>query len=402
MNRIKRILTVFMVFLLALISIMNYSDQVLATNGTQSEAGYVEDDGDDEHYNKMTDKNDLFFDALKESKEKPYNIYTLKRDSVEMINAMSGSIYYPNASYVTVPQDYGTVEFVEFLVQGGDTVKKGQPVAKIITSVDEVSLEEMTRALNRTQEAYNRFVKNQTKGLKEQKAVLDKIKDKQDKKIAELEYEKAQINYEVSKKNMEEEMKISTKKINESRTIKNTTELLATTDGYVQSTSGTLVGENIDSKTKLVKIVDPSSVLFKVADKQNLYKYNMKAIIELNRTINGVEKTIPGRVVASVPDYKADSVNYICYIKPDESVSLADVKDKKISITVQICKMDNVLAVPIRAINIKDTKDGYLLATVNELKDGVLIERNCIPGLRNLDSCQILAGLDEGAQIVIN
>lgn len=397
-----------MVFLLILSPMIHYSDHVFATttNEPKETAGAEPEEDEDSHYDKMTDKNDLYSGPLTQS-EQAYKSYKVEKKDFVWDEESDTMIHFPSATYITVPMDYNTVELVEFLVKEGDTVKKGQPVAKVKTSIDEVSYQEKTLELNRVQEVYNRFVKNQTAVLKDQKAALDKIKDKIDKKIAELEYEKAQFTFESSKRNQQEQIKSLQEIVNQSKAIKNTTEILASTDGYVYNVASMEPAAKFDYTTSLVTIVDTSKILFMLTDDSGLYQHDMKVTIKVNPSDTGAEKTFTGKVISSMIDYSKIKNNeekpkYICYVQPDESINIEDVVDKKIRAVIHLYNMKDVLVIPTEAVDIEDSdSQDYISAKVLVLKDGALVERNCIPGISNRYECQIVAGIEEGEQIVI-
>ena len=350
----------------------------------------------------LTSENDLYFDVLNYKNEDSYNISTVKYGDIIKQESTAAVLYYPISENITIPVEFGTVDFVEMLVKTGDKVKKGDPVIKIKTSIDEVTLEEQTLELKRLQEAYNRYVSNQPRLLKEQKKALENITDKQDKKIAILENDKANLFYEINKKNQESTIYNLKEKIKESTTIKNTKELLAPVDGFVSYASNPMPREKLDYRKMLVTIIDPSTVYFKASDSTNSFHYNMNVKIEVNPTEDSAEKIIQGKVIYSVPSRSDDGrVQSTCFIKPDEKISIDEVYNKNLKATVDVCMMKNVLVVPKDMLeeNADDINNNYL-ATVYELQDDNLIERKFVRGMWNSEYCQVLVGLDEGIKIV--
>ncbi len=380
----------------------------------------AENDNDATSETSKEDGVDLYFDALKKDGKKD-SIVEIKKGTVIDQDEHSANYYFPIYNNVTIPEEYGTVKLEEILVKLGDKVKKGMPIARITVEYDKINLEEQNRTLRRLEESYHRFVTKQLKILQDQKKALNKLVNKQAKKIANLEYECAQLDYNIAKNNQERQIHYVKKQIRKSETIKNTTELLAPTDGYIDNVASVEPGNKIDNMTSLVKIADPSVVYFNVEDDDFSYEYNMKVTLTMipdNETGKSENKrTIKGKVICSNNTIESDGKSAICYIKPDEVVTLDDVLNMKIRATIDVCVMNDVLVVPVDVVVLDDKEvDDYedydedmsnaketILNTfprVYELVGDNIVERTFIPGIKNSNLCQILSELEEGSKIV--
>ena len=410
MSRKRKIVSTLLILLLTVSTTFGYSPKAKASsdgkNSTSKQGGSTAspDEESSEEVNVLTDENDLFIDALNATKEEIYITATAEVGKVEQKEVIFADLYYPKYELVRLPSEYGTVEFGEFLVKSGDMVKKGTPLISITTKIDEVSLEQKNLELKRLQEAYNRFVSSQPILLREQKNALGSINDQMDKKIATLEYEKAQLNYEISKKAQEKTIAELKEDINKTIMIKNTKEVVAPTDGLVRITNTISKGEKFDYTRDILSIANPSEILFKVSDERMQFRYNMNATIALNPNSDGTSKNkMSGKVIYSEPPIIEDyGIQYgMCYIKPDKKVSYAELSKAKIQITIDVCVMEDVLYVPLEFVNI-DEQMLYEknVATVYELQDGNLVEREVAIGVRNQMQCQIIEGIDKGTTIV--
>lgn len=416
LNKLTRVIAVIMVLIFMVFPISYSSSQVMAssdetnkdsaenTDNTKNKNKEEEDEDTDEGL-VMTDKNDLFFEALERNVEDKYNVMTVQKGTIKKQETLNASVYCPTAEMVTVPVSYGTVQFEEMLVKIGDKVKKGTPIAKITTIVDDVAQQEQTLALNRLQNAYDSYVKTQSALLKEQKKALDAITDKQDKKIAKLEYEKAKLSYDLGKESQKRQINSLKEAIADSKKIQNITEVVANVDGYVASTAAKAAGDKFDYTTTLATIVEPSKVLFTCKLKDTIFHNNLNVTLEINPTEEGSERTITGKVVSSVVISREwEDSSATCYIKPDEDISYEEVFGKTISATVDICTLEDVLVVPKDAVSIlsADNEADFTsdMGTVYKLINGALVKQSIIPGLVDSKYYQVLAGLEEGTQIV--
>lgn len=370
------------------------SEEAIKLDGSKEEEKEVKDQV-------LSNKNDLYFDALKQSNKESYTTYEVTMGAIEIKDPVPASLFFPNNQIISVPIEYGTVVYEETLVEKGAMVKKGTPLVKIKTSIDEVTLKEQAINLERLTQVYQRYVTNQSKGLKGQKEALASITDEIDRKIANMEYEKAKFLYESTKKSYERQITTLKKDINKSKSIKNTTEILAPSDGYVTNITSFVPGEKIDHTRPLVNIVDPSTILFLVRDRYMTYQHNMNVTLKINPK-NGVsDQTYTGKVISSMPYVSQSGESYgKCYIQADENIEFDEVIGQVIEATIDVCNMDNVLVVPIEALTSQYEIDNTKIAVSNELKNGALIEREFIIGLQNDQFCQVITGLDEGAKLV--
>ncbi len=384
-----------MVFIVGATSTIGLSATALATE--ESDKGQ-----EDSNTKQLTEKNDIYFDALKDVNKPNNDVYSVDYGTIKKQEKREALLYFSKYEEVMIPENLGSVRLKEMMIKEGDMVKKGTPVAKITTSIDEVDLARKSLDLKRAEEAYQRFVNSQNKTLQEQKKVEKLIIDKQDKKIAILEYEKAKLDFEVNKEKQKRQIESMKDEIEKCKTIKNTTELLAPIDGYVVSISDPGVGTQIEHS--LMRIADPTSILFQVKDPERLFEYNMNVKL----TVNGEgskEQIIKGKIICTTNELNGGRTTTpnTCLIKPDKPVKLNELKDKTISAIVDVFSMDNVLIAPIEAVNATfDQNDVNRVASAYVLIDGSLVEKYFQFGTKNAKYYQIVAGLQKGDKLILN
>ncbi len=357
-------------------------------------------------YSKSPSKKDtseyVFYDALNTAGKESYKTAVVDMGKIEDRVSVTAKPYFQKSENVTIPVELGSVVFKEMLVKSGDKVKKGTPVVRFTTKIDDTSLKEQTLELKRLQDVYNNFIDTQTKGLREQERALDAIVDKLDKKVASAEYRMAKVVYEISRQNQQRQIERCKDENLRLKTLQKTTEILAPVDGYVESVADLKSGTEIDHSKNLVKIVDPTTVLFKIPDENSEFKYNMHVTLKEKSTEDGENKTISGKIVASY--LKTDDegkVSSICYVKPDDIKLKINLKAKSFDAVVEKCVMENVLVLPNTAIEGGDESLDVGFTNVNVSVDGSLINQDFIPGFYDAENCQVVAGLDKGTKVVL-
>ena len=85
----------------------------------------------------------LYFGALDESIAQNVKTAVVEKGEFYITGAVNASLEFPSQQMVFNDIREGTVYFKEFLVSQGDTVKKGDPIARISVTIDEIEKEEV-------------------------------------------------------------------------------------------------------------------------------------------------------------------------------------------------------------------------------------------------------------------
>ena len=344
-----------------------------------------------------TDQDDLFLGALTSTEKEVYKYKTVEKGKITLQDTYKCNVIYPSQKNVTVPKELGTVRITEMLVKTGDMVKKGTTIAKITTSINDVDLERLELNLKRMQETYHSLITTQFKSIEAQKNAVNNVVNTLDRKAATLEYKKAKANYDISKKNQERQMNILKEEINECKAKKNTTEIVSPMDGAVLSAIKANKGDKADYTTVLAKIVDPSEVLFGVKDESGYIQHNVNVNLKIYNE-SGASHNVTGKVITYFEILDTNKYdNPYCYIKPDKAIGMNDIKDMKIDATIDLFSLNDVMIIPNEMVYPSNQGMEFL---VYELVDGMLVEKNVIPGQQDLKNTQIIDGLEVGAKIV--
>lgn len=394
-----------------LVTILSIPSSAKATETTDKE---VEEDGasDNNESDKMDamdiDKykdTDLYLNAIENNRKQGYRVHEITRDDICVQYSNSSTIYFPKSKKVTVPAELGEVQLIEMLVEKGQMVKKGTPIAKVKTQIDEITLKQQTLELERARSDYNSYISSQSKVLREQKKAISDVADKYDKKAAQLEYQIAELNYQIEKNDQYTHIKELDEQIQINNKIKNTSEILATMDGMILSVTTSGAGEKVNSTTVMAEIVDTSYVYFTLRDTGRSTSYSMNVSFEATKREDNSVKEFTGKVVACVPRYNDNSGEYTqVYMKPDKKINYDDIKDRLLETHIDIIKLDNVPVIPIECTyGTEEGLEELLGAPMGyyEVDGDTLIKRFFTPGLSDDRYYQIATGLEEGTKVLV-
>lgn len=305
-----------------------------------------------------------------------------RRTIVETVNA-SGKVY-PEVEVKITPDISG--EITELDVQEGDSVKKGQTLARIYADIyssqrDEAAARVMqSQATVANSEAALKALKAQ---LDQAKADYDRNKDLYDQKVIskaefeqyETQYRTAQSQYNAAEQNIRS-LKAATKSTETSLVAANKnlsrTTLTSPMDGVISSLSvkegERVAGNSFTLGTEMMRVADMSTMEVRVDVGENdIVKVRIgdSADIEIdaynNRKFKGVVTQIASSTKTTTNTSSGDVTNYEVRIRIDSS-SYSDLMDPSkprrfpfrpgmnASADIKTSRKDNVISVPIAAV----------------------------------------------------
>lgn len=380
------------------------------------------------------------------------------RTIVESVNA-SGKIY-PEIEVKISPDISG--EITELNVEEGDSVKKGQVLARIYADIYALQRDEAASRVNQT----SATVDNSSAALDALKANLelaqqtyDRNKKLYDDKViskAELEqYEttlrSARSNYNAAQQNirsLKANVQASQVGLNKANKDLSRTTLTAPMDGVISSLKvkkgERVAGNSFNVGTEMMTVADMAILEVRVDVGENdIVKINVgdSADVEVdaynNRKFKGVVTKIASSTKSGSMLSSNDVTNYEVRIRLDKS-SYADLAGNTFpfrpgmnaSADIKTKRVDNVLAVPITAVNarvkgsdksmedrkkedreIKDEESGTenRMGYDDELEEVVFVLQAdqtvkkvvVKSGIQDINYIEVLSGLKEGEEVVI-
>lgn len=271
--------------------------------------------------------------------------------------------------------------FAEFTVKEGQTVNKGDVLARFTVDASSVTLERLEREIARLEaetalgisqrsEAIKLLENTPAEGLeKERNSILLR------KQKAELEH--YQYLQQRSLDGLKQEKKAQQEKLNGYV-------LVAPEDGKVTDFAELTAGDPVSAQDVLMTLVRTDIVQLRVSNSSGDLRYNMPVTVTIGRKNDPTVLT--GRVVAAdgaIAQQERSGYAYIC-VETDEE--LLDPK-----LTAEVIRLDNVLVADRSAVIMENGK--YY---VTKLADGMLQKRYVGFGMNNTEEVWIIHGVAEG------
>ncbi|MEO7983721.1 MAG: efflux RND transporter periplasmic adaptor subunit [Bacteroidota bacterium] len=401
----------------------------------------------------------LLFKMVKGSGKKIEKVATekvSKRTITETVNA-SGKIY-PEVEVKISPDISG--EVTELNVEEGDSVKKGQVLARIYADIyalqrdeaasrvnqssatvgnSEAALESLKASLELAQQTYDRY----------KKLFDDKVISKAELEQYETTLRSARSNYNAAQQNIKslkagvQSTQVGLNKANKDLT---RTILTAPMDGVISSLKikkgERVAGNSFSLGTEMMTVADMALLEVRVDVGENdIVKINIgdSADVEVdaynNRKFKGVITKIASSTKTSITSSVSNDVtNYEVRIRLDKSsyqdlsgVTFPFRPGMSASAEIRTRKVENVLSVPIAAVNarvkgsdksmddkrkeekaIKD-EDAAATSTDDELeevvfllqKDGTVKKAVVRSGIQDINYIEVMSGIKEADEVVI-
>lgn len=272
---------------------------------------------------------------------------TVKRGDFITTTSVSGTVAYPKQETITYDFPYGSVYFLETV--GAESIVKeaGDPIANIVSYIDEIELAYMERRLQRMEE------RGET---------------------GSTEYEELKTEFE----EMYEAL--------------NQTQIVMEEAGILLDQETPRYGTKITSYD--IVVADPTERLIEVPNDNMIFRYGQQ--VQVSAKVNGKTITGTGKVLtASANTVSAELLGTTAYVKLDEGCE-GLYEGSGISVTVETVHMEDVLLLNAAAVYIENgiqmvkIKDEYGLHAVTFSF-----------GRKNSTHYWIIDGLEEGAEILL-
>jgi len=376
-----------------------------------------------------------------------------KRTITEIVNA-SGKVY-PEIEVKVSPDVSG--EITELTVQEGDSVKKGQILARIFADIYSIQATQAASGVVQSQaqvansqaalDALKAMVDQTQKTYNMQKKLYDdKVISSNEFNSADAGYKSAQANYNAAKQGIRGgQAAVQSAQSNLAKANKDLsrTALLAPMNGVVSLLSvkkgERVVGSNMMAGTEMLRIADMSKIEIRVdVGESDVPKVHLgdSAIVTVDAYTDRKFKGIVTQIASSnngastqnaLANTSTDVTNYKVYIRllpesyPDllSKTSYPFRPGMSASADIQTKTHTNVLSVPINAVTTREKKDstkadkkmvgGEAAAlSVDDLevvvfvlnKDGSVTKKKVKTSIQDINYLEITEGLTEGEEVI--
>lgn len=339
--------------------------------------------------------NDLYFGAMEEKIEQKLETTKVEQEEFFVTGAATGTVRYNNVSYVINEITEGKVRFQEFLVGTGNTVKKGDPVARISIELDnsEVELLKLNREI--IEDDIDNYISDTGKLLEVYKDKAENGAGEEERKLGRLAYEKLNDEYQKKISEMEDRITETSTRIDMLEDIIGTEYIYAGMDGVIGNTNWLMRGSTIEPYTYICSIYDKSDITVVVEGGNDLLRYNMP--VKLYQTNGGNQIELTGKVRT----LKSTAISTNLTARDDIIEVYGDPTELQVNKDIVI-RFDKVyvpdaLTVLKTAVH-TDNKGSY----VNLLINGYSSKRYVVVGGTGAQKCWIASGVSEGDTVILN
>lgn len=325
-----------------------------------------------------------------------YVTTTITRQDYIATFANNANRYY-EMSPVMVDWQWGSLKLLDYYIEDGMYVEEGTVLATFTPRYDELEKEENRIAYTRSQEAYDRFVKEQTEKLAKE---LEKVEALPAESEA---WEEAMENYTLMVERYEEEKLQKEEALAEMKVLMDaygfegqTIEIKAHTSGYVyyNSRSHYQSRRSLYHEAILCEIYQKEGDYYTLDDDMNLMSWGQK--VELTyEDEQGGSTAFYGTVVSADNVLPSDMQRKLVLIKAEKPEGM-DVLPDRVMAKVQVMSMANVLVVSTNAI--VKTPNGSYVTVVTEKG----LERHYVDVIYERSGQSIISNEHlEGAKVIV-
>ena len=342
----------------------------------------------------------LYFGALDENIAQNVKTATVEKGVFFVNGAVQAKIDFYSNQAVFMDIHEGTVRFQEYMVSEGDVVKKGDPIARVSVSVDEIEKEEVELNLEAAKNNLEEYISD-TSLLLDQYKKAAQTGTERDRKLAELSYERLLATFKAEKEKRESRIDEYTLRLTEIEGLEGREYIYAPVDGIVDFGSGRgfsykyRTNEVMNYWPAVCYINDPTKVRVEVSGGSDLLRYNMPVKIIQSSGTKTLELT--GRVITLKST--ASSVNLMANDDIIEVYGDASAFNpgKEVSVRFDKIYVEDALTVPKTAVK-SDKKGSYVNVYVN----GFSSKRYVVIGGADAMNNWIVSGVNEGDIVILD
>jgi biotin carboxyl carrier protein len=297
---------------------------------------------------------------------------------------------------LSIPYPSGT--FVNYLVEEGQEVKKGEKLLSYRLPFDPISLEEKELKLKQSLEAYELACRQREAEIDESEKRLKILEQgTYDAKIAKLNLEKQKLSFRQYCYQTEKNLDIQKEDIKTIKAKEELQYLYAPYDGFIHKGEGVSEDMSIDSRKVLLTILDKKSAVLgtEVSGNESLW-FDMKVSVTgiINRK-EDKDNLHTGRILSSDSLFEGKLTTGMLYVAVDDRELVDTIQMANISAAT--VTVEQVPIIPIKSVKTEnDRKFVY-----QKDSDGSL-RRQYITGRDNGTDMWVYSGLSAGQNIVVD
>ncbi len=323
-----------------------------------------------------------------------YDTAIVKKDTFQKLQHSGAQTYYP-LEY-TIKYEGAPAQFVDFHVKRNDEIKPGDLIASFAIQRDEVEITRREMNLSKAEESYINGLSDFEERLTSKDEQIALSANAYEREIRQLEREKILIEREKYIYETENAINDQKKSLDELLKTYENTNIYSEVSGIVSEVPFFRDMQWVYSGTMLMKMYDPSVVMYRLSDDQGKLRYNMDVMLSVGRAENRV--TGVGRVVACPMAQPGGSGDSTAYIVVDEFTGPVKTQTSP-SVSYYAQYLENVFVVDRAAITTYSGRNFvYKLS-----EDGMVSKRYVSFALASQQTGAVLVdGVTEGEKLIID
>lgn len=295
-----------------------------------------------------------------------YKTVEVKKGVYQKVTNSGAQAYYPIEHVIRY--EGATAQFVDFHVKRNDEIKVGDLLATFSIQRDEVRITRMNMEIETSEENYRKGLEARNEQLKAKDEQIALAADAYAREIYQLERRRLEI--EMEKYVFETENAINDQKeaLDELLKTYENTNVYSEVNGIVSEIVYFRDLAYVHSGTQLMKVYDPSVLLYRLDDSQNKLRYNMEALVSVGRADNRVVGY--GRVVACPMALPGGGGDTNAYVRVDEFPTAPKTQTSPY-VSVYSQYLENVYVVDRAAVSLYSGK--YFVYKLSD--DGMVSKR---------------------------
>ncbi|MDI9509523.1 MAG: HlyD family efflux transporter periplasmic adaptor subunit [Bacillota bacterium] len=323
-------------------------------------------------------------------------IEATKGDYIEKGAVMNAEMVFLRNDGLAIKESEAS--FIEYLVEDGQIVEKGDRLLSYRIPFDYIAVEEKKLALQLNKKNYDLELRRREAQIAENRSFLQEMDQTTiDAQILNLSIIKMEIAYEQFRDQSEKEIRALQEEIQDMELDSDPKYIYAPYDGMVETDDNISEDQQIGPNMELVRIYDvKSAVLVGSAAGANKLWYNLDvsaSMVSSRQENKG--KVYKGKVISidSVLDNKASTG--MVFIKLDDESLYSTIS--KANISADAVYLHNVFVLPLDAVNFNNEE--RFIYYYDETGD---IHKQYITGRNNGLEMWVYDGLTEGQKIIVD
>lgn len=244
-------------------------------------------------------------------------VAVLKKEDFSIDVETTVDVYYCNRSEIRYTTDYSNANFIDYFVEIGDHVEKGDAVAEITSNADPAEIKEQELKYQRAVEDLADIQDNKTRALTRAQSQIEaytRSYAEAGTEYCNLEIESINLDYDRQIANQQEYIDEINDRLQEMYSAKNTVVIKAPISGTIADLYRFKEGDVINDDEYIGLINEEDKVLYSLKDSGNVFRYGMELTFA---DYSGNKYT--GRVVScSAPVLTSGITSDTVYISVDD------------------------------------------------------------------------------------